>query len=47
MCLHNLFLVLHLHAKQTKGKKPLGGYSQSHIVTYIEYLDILRKRTTT
>jgi hypothetical protein len=47
MCLHNLFSLLHLHAKQTKGKKPIGDYSQSHVVTSIEYLNILRKRTTT
>jgi hypothetical protein len=38
MCLHNLFSLLHLHAKQTKGKKPLGDYSQSHVVKSIIFI---------
>ncbi len=45
MCLHNLLSLPCLTTKQTKGEKLLVDYSQSHVVTFIKYLDILRKKT--
>jgi hypothetical protein len=45
MKVHNLLLLFHLFARNTKGKEPLIDYSQSHIMTSFEYLDILRKKT--
>jgi len=41
MCLHNLLLLPHLLAKLTKEKKPLL-ITLKHIVTFVEYLNILR-----
>jgi hypothetical protein len=45
MRIHNILLLPHLLAKQTKGKKPLINYSQSHVVTFKKYLAILKKKT--
>jgi hypothetical protein len=42
MRVHNLLLLPHLPTRCTKGKEPLIDYSQSHVVTNFEYLDILR-----
>jgi hypothetical protein len=41
MRFHNLLSLPHLPTKQTIKKKPFINYSQSHIVTSIEYLVIL------
>jgi hypothetical protein len=38
-------LFIHLPARRTNGKEPLIDYSQSHIVTSFEYLDILRRKS--
>jgi hypothetical protein len=46
MKVHNLLLLFHLLTRCTKGKKPLIDYSQSHVVTSFEYLDILRRKGT-
>jgi hypothetical protein len=43
--LHNLLSLLHLPIRRTRGKEPLIDYSQSHVVTFVEYLNILRKET--
>jgi len=40
--MHNLFSLLHLPTRQTNGKKSLD-YSQSHVVTFDKYLNILWK----
>jgi hypothetical protein len=46
MRVHNLLLLPHLPTKHTKGKEPLIDFSQSHVVTSYEYLDIpLGKKT--
>jgi ATP:corrinoid adenosyltransferase len=42
--MYNLFSLPHLLARKTKGKAPLIDYSQSHVVTLDEYLDILRMK---
>jgi hypothetical protein len=36
--------LLCLFVRHTKGKEPLVDYSQSHVVTSFEYLDILKKK---
>jgi hypothetical protein len=38
MRMHNLLSLPHLLAKHIRGKKPLIGYSKSHIVTFDQYL---------
>ncbi len=43
--MHNLILLSHLLAICTEGEKPLIDYFQSHVVTYFEYLVILRMKT--
>jgi hypothetical protein len=43
--LHNLLSLLHLPIRRTRGKEPLIDYSHSHVVTFVEYLNILRKET--
>jgi hypothetical protein len=45
MRLHNLLSLLHLRTRRARGKKPLIDYSQSHVVTSFEYLNILKKKT--
>jgi hypothetical protein len=45
MRMHNLMSLPCLLARHTKGKEPLVDYSQSHVVTSFEYLDILKKKT--
>jgi hypothetical protein len=42
--MHNLFSLPHLLAIHTKGKEPLIDYSQYHIVTSNQYLNIMRKK---
>jgi len=42
--MHNLFSLLHLPTRQTKGKKSIIDYSQSHVVTFDKYLNIMRKK---
>jgi hypothetical protein len=42
MSLHNLLSLPHLPAIHTKCKKPLIDYSQTYVITYIQYLNILR-----
>lgn len=42
--MHNLFLFLHLLTSQTKGKEPLVDYSQSHVVTSYQKLNIMSKK---
>ncbi len=44
MSMQNLFSMPHLLARQTKGKEPLVDYSQSHVITYDQYLDIMWKK---
>jgi hypothetical protein len=39
-----LFSLPHLPTRQTKGQKPLVDYSQSHVVTFDEYLNIMRRK---
>jgi hypothetical protein len=46
MRVHNLLSLLHLLTKHIKEKQPLIDYSQSHIVTNFEYLNILRSKVT-
>jgi hypothetical protein len=45
MRLHNLLSLLHLPTRCTRGKGPLVYYFYSHFVTFVEYLNILRKKT--
>ncbi len=45
MRMHNLISLPLLLARHTKGKEPLIDYSQSHVVTNFEYLDIIKKKT--
>jgi hypothetical protein len=42
--MHNLFSLLHLPTRQTNGIKSLVDYSQSHVVTFDKYLNIMRKK---
>jgi hypothetical protein len=44
MCFQNLLSLLHLLTRHTKGKKPLIDYSQSHLMTSITYLNILKEK---
>ncbi len=44
MCFQNLLSLLHLLTRLTKGKEPLIDYSQSHFITSITYLNILREK---
>ncbi len=44
MCLHNLLSLPHLLAKLTKRKKPLLMIIPRHIVTFVEYLNIIRRK---
>jgi hypothetical protein len=44
MRLHNLLSLPHLLKRDTKGKKSLIDYSQSHFVISFEYLNILRRK---
>jgi hypothetical protein len=37
--------LLHLLTRWTRGKEPLVDYSQSHVVIFAKYLNILRKKT--
>jgi hypothetical protein len=46
VCITYFQYFIHMQNKQ-KEKKPIGDYSQPHVVTSIEYLDILKKKTTT
>jgi hypothetical protein len=43
--MHNLFSFLRLLTRQTKGKEPLVDYSQSHVVTSYQNLNIMLKKT--
>ncbi len=43
-CLKNLLSLPHLLARKTCGKEPLIDYSQSHVGTFDEYLQIMRKK---
>jgi hypothetical protein len=45
MRLHNLFSLPHLPTRHTRGKGPLVDYFSSHVVTFVEYLNILREKT--
>jgi hypothetical protein len=44
MRMHQLLLLLYLHAKQTKGKEPLMDYLQLHVMISVEYLAIICKK---
>jgi hypothetical protein len=44
MRLHNLLSLPHLLIRCTRGNEPLVDYYQSHVVTFAEYLSILRKK---
>jgi hypothetical protein len=44
MCIHNLFSLPCVPAIQKKGKEPLVDYSQSHVVTSYQYLNIMQKK---
>jgi hypothetical protein len=41
---HNLLSLLHLPIRCIKGKKPLIDYSQPHVITSFQYLNIIRKK---
>jgi len=41
----NLLSLACLPIRRARGKKPLAKYMQSHVVTSIEYLNILRQKT--
>jgi hypothetical protein len=43
--LHNFFSLTHLPTRCARGKEPLVDYIQSHVVTSVEYLNTLRKKT--
>jgi hypothetical protein len=45
MRLHNLLSLPYLPTRHIRGKEPLDDYFQSHVVTSIKYLNILRKKT--
>jgi hypothetical protein len=45
MRLHKLLSLPHLLIKHTRGKEPLIDYSKSHVVIFVECLNILRKKT--
>jgi hypothetical protein len=42
--MHNLFSLLRLFVRQKKGKEPLVDYSQSHVITFDQYLNIMWKK---
>jgi hypothetical protein len=44
MSMHNLFSLPCLPTRQTKGKDPLVDYSQSHVITSNQSLNIMRKK---
>jgi hypothetical protein len=44
MSMHNFFFI-RLFTRQTKGKKTLVDYSQSHVVTSYQNLNIMWKKT--
>jgi hypothetical protein len=44
MRLHNLLSLLHLPPRRTRGKEPLVDYFQSHVVTFVKYLNILKRK---
>jgi hypothetical protein len=44
MKIHNLLSLPHLPTKQTKGKESLVDYSPSHVVTFGEYIVILKEK---
>ncbi len=44
MRLHNFFSLPHLLTRCTRGREPLIDYSQSHVVTFIKYVNIPRKK---
>jgi hypothetical protein len=46
MKLNNSLSLPRLHAIHTRGREPLIDYSQSHVVTSTEYLNILRRKST-
>jgi hypothetical protein len=43
--MHNIFSFLHLLTKQTKEREPLVDYSQSHVITSYQNLNIMLKKT--
>jgi hypothetical protein len=45
MSMHNLFLFVCLLTSWAKGKEPLVDYSQSHVVTSYQNLNIMLKKT--
>jgi len=45
MRLHNLLSLPHLLVRRTRENEPLIDYYRSHVVTSVEYLSILRKKT--
>jgi hypothetical protein len=45
MRLHNLLSLPHLLVRCTRGNEPLIDYYRSHVVTSVEYLSILTKKT--
>jgi hypothetical protein len=45
MRLHNLLSLTHLPPRCTRGKEPLVDYFQSHVVIFVEYSNILGKKT--
>jgi hypothetical protein len=42
--MHNLFLLLHLFVRHIKGNEPLVDYSQSDVITFDQYLNIMWKK---
>jgi hypothetical protein len=42
--MHNLFSLPRLFVRQTKGKDPLVDYSQSHVVTFNQFKNIMWKK---
>jgi len=41
MSIHNLLVLPHLPAKQTRKKEPLLDHNMSHVVIFEEYLNIM------
>lgn len=44
LSMHNIFALPQLPIRQTRGNEPLVDHSRFHVVTFDEYLIILRKR---
>jgi hypothetical protein len=44
LAFQNLLHLLQLLAKKTKGKKHIADYSQSQVVTSIEYLNVMQQK---